>query len=184
MSVLPALEAMHEAFRSRGLSLGSLCLARMESPLGALIAGSIDEGVCLLAFADGYALDPLPFGPASPHLDRLETELAQYFAGDRLDFDLALAAPGTAFQGRVWAALREIPYGETRGYAELARALGDPAAGRAVAQANARNRIDILIPCHRVLRSDGSLGGYNGGLWRKESLLRLEASGHRGNIVL
>jgi O-6-methylguanine DNA methyltransferase len=85
-----------------------------------------------------------------------------------------LLTDGTDFQERVWAALREIPYGETRSYEEIARAIGNPRAVRAVGSANGANRIPIVIPCHRVVRADGTLGGYGGELWRKRFLLRLE----------
>ena len=119
----------------------------------------------------------LPAAPAShPLLERLELEISEYFAGKRRDFDLPISEPGTPFQERVWTALRGIPYGETRSYADLAREIGDPAALRAVAQANGRNRIAILVPCHRVIGSDGGLGGYGGGVWRKKRLLEIEGA--------
>jgi AraC family transcriptional regulator, regulatory protein of adaptative response / methylated-DNA-[protein]-cysteine methyltransferase len=164
-------------------------LAWIESPLGPLVAGAVDRGICLLEFTDRRMLEAqaealrlrfrLPAAPA-PHalLERLEAELAEYFSGSRREFDLPLLEPGTPFQERVWAALREIPCGETRSYGDLARALGDPGAVRAVAQANGRNRIAILVPCHRVIGSDGGLGGYGGGLWRKRRLLEIERHGH------
>jgi AraC family transcriptional regulator of adaptative response/methylated-DNA-[protein]-cysteine methyltransferase len=162
-------------------------LAWIDSPLGPLVAGAVDAGICLLEFTDRRMLETqadvlrsrlgLPAAPAPhPHLDRLKTELDEYFAGRRRDFDLPLHEPGTPFQERVWAALREIPCGQTRSYGELARALGDPAAVRAVAQANGRNRIAILVPCHRVIGADGGLGGYGGGLWRKRRLLEIEGA--------
>jgi len=118
----------------------------------------------------------------SPHhvLEALEEELADYFAGKLKKFDSPLVEPGTPFQESVWAALRDIPYGETRSYAELARAVGNPKAVRAVAQANGRNRIAILVPCHRVINTGGKLGGYGGGLWRKRRLLEIEAGAGLG----
>ena len=160
-------------------------LARIESPLGPLVAGAVDGGVCLLEFGDRRMLETqaaalrsrlgLPVAPSPhPHLERLEAELSEYFAGNRRAFDLPLVEPGTPFQERVWAALREIPFGEAHSYAELARAIGNPAAVRAVAQANGRNRIAILVPCHRVIGSDGGIGGYGGGVWRKKRLLEIE----------
>lgn len=162
-------------------------IAWIESSLGPLVAGAVDEGICLLEFSERRMLEAqaealrsrfkLPAAPAPhPLLERLELELEEYFAGERRDFDLPIAEPGTPFQERVWAELRRIPYGETRSYAELARALGDPAALRAVAQANGRNRIAILVPCHRVIGSDGGLGGYGGGIWRKKRLLEIEGA--------
>jgi methylated-DNA-[protein]-cysteine S-methyltransferase len=102
-------------------------------------------------------------------------QLAEYFAGERRDFDLPLAPEGTPFQQRVWSALRDIPYGETRSYGELAEQIGRPGAARAVGLANGRNPISIVVPCHRVIGSDGSLTGYGGGVERKRQLLELEA---------
>ena len=101
-------------------------------------------------------------------------QLAAYFAGERVAFDLPLDPVGTAWQRRVWAALMDIPYGETRGYGELAAALGAPGAARAVGHANGRNPISIVVPCHRVVGADGRLTGYGGGLERKRALLALE----------
>src|ERR1035438_2697706 len=101
-------------------------------------------------------------------------ELGEYFAGARREFTVPLAYPGTAFEREVWTRLLAIPYGETRSYEELARAVGRPGASRAVGTANGRNRIAILIPCHRVVNKNGELGGYGGGLWRKRLLLELE----------
>lgn len=102
-------------------------------------------------------------------------QLAEYFAGERRDFDLVLRAEGREFQQRVWAALCDIPYGETISYGELARRVGDPGAARAVGAANGQNPISIVVPCHRVIGADGSLTGYGGGLDRKRHLLDLEA---------
>jgi methylated-DNA-[protein]-cysteine S-methyltransferase len=101
-------------------------------------------------------------------------QLREYFAGERHDFDLRLAPRGTAFQQRVWQALRAIPYGTLRSYGDVARAIGQPHAVRAVGQANGRNPLPIVIPCHRVIASDGSIGGYSGGLAVKHRLLALE----------
>jgi O-6-methylguanine DNA methyltransferase len=109
-------------------------------------------------------------------LDRLQSELASYFAGSLRKFSVSLAYPGTAFQRRVWEQLLTIPYGQTRSYEDLAIALGDRKAVRAVGRANGLNRISIVIPCHRVVNKDGGLGGYGGGLRRKEFLLDLEQS--------
>jgi methylated-DNA-[protein]-cysteine S-methyltransferase len=102
-------------------------------------------------------------------------QLDEYFAGKRTRFDLALAPRGTAFRKSVWRALQRIPYGRTSSYGEIARALGKPAASRAVGGANHHNPIAIVIPCHRVVGADGSMTGYGGGLARKELLLALEA---------
>jgi methylated-DNA-[protein]-cysteine S-methyltransferase len=111
--------------------------------------------------------DPAPF-------DGVRRQLDEYFAGDRIRFDLPLAPRGTVFQMKVWAALREIPYGEAVSYGEVARRIGSPRAVRGVGGANGRNPIAIVIPCHRVVAADGSLGGYGGGSDRKRFLLGLE----------
>ncbi|AOZ52077.1 methylated-DNA--[protein]-cysteine S-methyltransferase [Chromobacterium vaccinii] len=107
-------------------------------------------------------------------LAEVARQLAEYQAGERQAFDLPLAPQGTAFQQQVWAALREIPYGHTVSYGELARALGNPDGARAVGRANATNPIALIVPCHRVLGTDGSLTGYAGGLPLKAALLRFE----------
>jgi len=109
-----------------------------------------------------------------PILAEARRQLVAYFAGERQDFDLPLAPAGTAFQLQVWAALREIPYGQTISYGELARRIDNPQASRAVGLANGRNPISVIIPCHRVIGADGSLTGYGGGLPRKQLLLALE----------
>jgi methylated-DNA-[protein]-cysteine S-methyltransferase len=116
-----------------------------------------------------------------PVLAGAAAQLEAYFAGERTEFDLPLAAHGTAFQRRVWAELERIPYGETVTYGELARRLGNPTGSRAVGLANGRNPIGIVVPCHRVVGSGGDLTGYGGGLPRKRLLLDLEArvAGHR-----
>jgi AraC family transcriptional regulator, regulatory protein of adaptative response / methylated-DNA-[protein]-cysteine methyltransferase len=98
----------------------------------------------------------------------------EYFAGERRAFSVPLHSPGTEFQVRVWTALRDIPYGRTTSYEALAATVGRPGAQRAVGKANGDNRIAIVIPCHRVVRKDGTLCGYGGGLWRKRRLLELE----------
>lgn len=106
--------------------------------------------------------------------DRAFQELAEYFRGERREFDLPLCPEGTEFQKKVWEALREIPYGETRSYHAIAERVGNPKASRAVGMANHRNPIAIMIPCHRVIGKNGSLTGYAGGLNLKERLLKIE----------
>ena len=106
--------------------------------------------------------------------DRTRAQLEEYFAGTRREFDLPLAFRGTPFQQAVWTALLDIPYGETASYGELAQLLGKPSAARAVGLANGKNPISIIVPCHRVIGSTGSLTGYGGGLERKEYLLGFE----------
>ena len=175
----------------------SVTLLGVESPLGTLVAGATDDGVCLLEFGDRRILDAqvesvrTRLGRVLPgrhrHLDQLRSELAEYFASGRRDFSVPLVYPGTPFQVRVWNALRRIPYGETCSYEKLAWAVGAPGAQRAVGHANGQNRLAILIPCHRVVNKDGKLGGYGGGLWRKQLLLELEggkASAERRQLEL
>jgi methylated-DNA-[protein]-cysteine S-methyltransferase len=113
-------------------------------------------------------------GPTPAPLGEAASQLADYFAGRRTDFDLPLGLAGTAFQRRVWAALREIPFGETISYGALAELIGRPGAARAVGLANGRNPVSIIVPCHRVVGSDGSLTGFGGGLERKRQLLDFE----------
>ena len=110
-------------------------------------------------------------------------QLLEYFEGKRTAFDLPLDLRGTPFQLEVWRALLAIPYGETRSYAEIARAVGRPAAVRAVGAANGANPIAIVVPCHRVIAADGSLGGYGGGLELKARLLAMERSGAPGALL-
>ena len=160
-------------------------VGRVGTPLGDMVAGVTGGAVCLLEFPEGSRMPaqlaalqqrmarPLVAGEA-PLLDALRAQFAEYFAGERRDFDLPLEYPGTPFQRRAWDALRRIPYGETRTYAELAREIGAPGAARAVGRANGLNRIAVVIPCHRVVAAAGGLGGYGGGLWRKLRLLETE----------
>ena len=157
----------------------------LPTPLGPMLAVADEHGVCLLEFVDRRALASqlqvllrrvpgLLVPGTNTHLDQLAGELARWFAGTRRDFGVALLVRGTPFQERVWQELRRIPYGTTRSYAAIARALGQPRAVRAVARANGDNRLALLIPCHRVVGSDGALTGYAGKLWRKEWLLQHE----------
>lgn len=157
----------------------------LRAPLGSLVAGATDEGICLLEFTDRRMLEAqlgavqrlfeAPVVPGSnEHLEKLRGELAKYFAGSLREFSVPLVYPGTPFQRRVWKELLAITYGETRSYEQIAIAIGDPTAVRAVGRANGLNRIAILIPCHRVVNKNGELGGYGGGLRRKQYLLDLE----------
>jgi len=157
----------------------------VDTPLGPMIAGATDEGLCLLEFADRRMLETQirrlerlleqPLVPGDhPHLTRVREELERYFAGTLRTFTVPLVFRGTAFEERVWRQLVRIPYGKTRSYADLAARVAVPGAQRAVGRANGMNRIAIVIPCHRVVNSDGKLGGYGGGLWRKHWLLALE----------
>lgn len=159
-----------------------------ETPLGPMVIGATSRGVCLAEFASRRMLQAqvetlrrrlgATLVPGdNEHLEALRLQLPEYFAGTRTSFDVALVAPGTAFQERVWRALRTIPYGETWSYEALARRAGRPGAVRAAGTANGANRIAIVIPCHRVVRKDGDTGGYGGGKWRKVALLELERGG-------
>lgn len=162
-----------------------ITFAWIDSPLGPLIAAAVDEGLCLLEFTDRRMLEaqlarvrrcidrPAIEGD-HPHLQQVRRELAEYFAGRRTTFAVPLHAPGSPFEQRVWQALQQIPCGETRSYVALARTIGSPRSARAVGRANGMNRLAIVIPCHRVVRDDGTVGGYGGGRWRKEWLLRRE----------
>lgn len=141
-----------------------------ESPLGPLVVEVGDGGVIRVEFVDA----PPAARDRHPLLEQCLTELDEYFAGRRREFTLPLAQPGTAFQQRVWAALRALPYGRTTSYAALAAALGEFHAARAVGSSLARNRLAILVPCHRVVGVDGKARRFAWGTWRREWLLRHE----------
>ena len=155
---------------------------RIETELGIMIAGAVDEGICLLEFSDRRMLNteykdlvryfktPINEGK-NKHFGPLIEQLRGYFEGTRKEFTLPLVTPGTDFQKAVWKELIKIPYGTTRSYMEQSVALGKPDSIRAVANTNGMNRISIIIPCHRVIGSDGHLTGYGGGLKRKRWLL-------------
>ncbi|SEE88589.1 methylated-DNA-[protein]-cysteine S-methyltransferase [Arthrobacter alpinus] len=151
-----------------------------DSPLGPLTAVANDAGLQAVYMRAHKRLPALEtFGAevtasSSPVLAATAEQLGEYFSGDRREFSLPLAPVGSDFQHRVWAALREIPYGELRSYGDLAAQLGDRSMAQAVGSANGRNPISIIVPCHRVVGADGSLVGYAGGLERKEFLLELE----------
>jgi methylated-DNA-[protein]-cysteine S-methyltransferase len=150
-----------------------------DTPLGTLRVVGDDGGVARIDLPNAAASDPDPGWrerrrPSAGPLREAKRQLLEYFDGARRDFDLPLAAAGTAFQRRVWEELRRIPYGETISYGELARRIGKPTASRAVGAANGRNPIAIVVPCHRVIGADGTLIGYGGGLPVKEALLALE----------
>lgn len=144
----------------------------VASPVGPITLVE-EDGACVGLWMDAPAdLPPERIGaPDDATLPALREQLAAYFAGELRVFDVPLAAGGTAFQQRVWAALRQVPYGTTCSYGELARAIGAPTAARAVGAANGRNPIGIVVPCHRVIGSSGTLTGYAGGLARKRALL-------------
>ena len=150
--------------------------AWMESPVGRLLLAADDLGLRHVIFSGGRELaEPRPeWRPDPKPLTETIQQLRAYFAGELRDFDLKLAPRGPAFHQLVWRELCNIPYGETISYGELARRAGSPNASRAVGRANGANPIAIVIPCHRVIGSNGKLTGYGGGLPRKEFLLGLE----------
>jgi methylated-DNA-[protein]-cysteine S-methyltransferase len=148
----------------------------VDSPLGELTLVAEDAVLCGVYFAEHRHLpDPAPFGArTAAGFDEAARQLAEYFAGDRIAFDLPTAAAGNPFQRRVWELVAAIPYGQTTTYGELARKLGNPALARAVGAANGGNPLSVIVACHRVVGKDGSLTGYGGGLERKGRLLELE----------
>ncbi|MGW3119418.1 methylated-DNA--[protein]-cysteine S-methyltransferase [Streptomyces sp. NPDC001107] len=148
----------------------------IDSPYGPLTLVAADGILCGLYMTEQRHRPPEEsFGARDETLfAEAEEQLEAYFSGDLKEFTLELHLHGTPFQGTVWAQLREIPYGETRSYGELAAALGNPSASRAVGLANGKNPIGIIVPCHRVVGANGSLTGYGGGLDRKRRLLDFE----------
>lgn len=160
-------------------------LKRIETPVGTMYAAALEEGICMLEFTDrkmletefkdlAQSLNATIILGENPHFETLEKELSEYFTGERTRFSVPLSPVGTAFQKSVWKALMEIPYGETWTYRKQSEFLGDAKKVRAVANANGMNKISIIIPCHRVIGSNGTLTGYGGGIWRKQKLLELE----------
>ena len=160
-------------------------LKRIETPLGTMIACASEHGICLLEFSDRKMLETELKDIAkrrnahilqgeNPHFSILEQQLTEYFSGKRTEFTVPLDWVGSEFQQQVWQILMQIPYGATWTYAQQARLLGDVKKVRAVANANGMNKISIIVPCHRVIGSNGSLTGYGGGIWRKQKLLELE----------
>jgi len=157
-------------------------LIKIETPLGEMVAGATDKGVCMLEFTDRRMLrneykdlirqlKTTYEDGENKHLKTLRKQLKEYFKGTRKEFSVSLVTPGTEFQQIVWKELQNIQFGTTRTYQEQATALGKGDSVRAVANANGMNRISIVIPCHRVIGSDGRLTGYGGGLRRKKWLL-------------
>jgi methylated-DNA-[protein]-cysteine S-methyltransferase len=156
----------------------------MESPLGRLHVLADDDAIVGLYLED-HSRKPAVRGVEGldwPVLRAAREQLTAWFRGERTGFDLPLRPAGTPFQREVWRALAAIPHGETRSYAEVARAIGRPAAVRAVGAANARNPISIVVPCHRVVGASGDLTGYAGGLARKRWLLAHERAVAEGTL--
>lgn len=154
--------------------MAKICYQYLDSPFGDLLAAANEHGLCVLSSIRE------PDGDwecrENPTLMMLKEQLGEYFAGNRTEFSVPLVPEGTDFQKRVWNRLREIPYGETRTYGQIAAEVGNSSASRAVGMANHYNPIMILIPCHRVIGMNGKLTGYAGGLDMKERLLKLERS--------
>ena len=170
------------------MSADRIVYREWESPIGTLIVGASRRGCCLLEFRDGEGPGGIEthlregerrdvVRGTNDFIDQVAEELDAYFKGSLRTFSVPLDLRGTPFHLAVWGRLLEIPYGETRSYGEIARQIGRPRAVRAVGQANGANRIAIMVPCHRVIRQNGDLGGYGAGIWRKRRLLDLE----RGN---
>ncbi len=156
-----------------------------QSPVGELLLGSFEEKLCLCDWTfrsmRGMVDNRIQKGLKaefvsgdSSVIQKTISQLGEYFKGERKDFDIPMLLIGTEFQKQVWQALMKIPYGETRTYLHLSKELGNPDANRAVASANGANALSILIPCHRIIGSNGSLVGYAGGLAAKKQLLQLE----------
>jgi AraC family transcriptional regulator of adaptative response/methylated-DNA-[protein]-cysteine methyltransferase len=181
-------ESYHSVFGvspSKNTNKSIINIIRFTTPIGPMFACATQKGICLLEFTDRRMLETefkdlnkkfnaviLP--GKNPHLKQVQVEILEYFNGSRKNFTVALDAPGTAFQEVAWQSLHNIPYGETRSYAQQAKALGNPKAVRAVGTANGHNRIAIIIPCHRVIASNGKLAGYGGGIHRKKWLIDFE----------
>ena len=167
---------------SRAEQINCLQAKWIETPLGAMLALANDEGLHLLEFVDGRRLEKellelrerigCAIVPGNhPYLDQISEELKNYFDGTAITFTVPMVMAGSPFERDVWTLLQTIPPGETWSYMQLAQAIGNPKAVRAVGRANGRNRLAVVIPCHRVIRADGSLCGYGGGIWRKQWLL-------------
>ncbi|MGP0101382.1 MAG: methylated-DNA--[protein]-cysteine S-methyltransferase [Solirubrobacteraceae bacterium] len=149
----------------------------LESPIGELLL--LGDGRTLHGLHMQHGRRPIEIDASwersAEPFAQVQAQLAEYFAGERTEFHTQLAMDGSAFEQRVWQALRDIPYGETISYGELARRIGQPSAARAVGLANGRNPIAVIVPCHRVIGANGTLTGYGGGLERKRLLLELES---------
>src|SRR5262245_57851416 len=158
----------------------TLFYKEMKSPVGKLKLVASSKALVAVLWEqerpNRVKLGTLNLDPQHPILIEAERQISEYFAGERTEFDLPLQPEGTEFQKKVWRALREIPFGKTKSYLDLARAIGSPDASRAVGAANGKNPLSIIVPCHRVVGADGALTGFAGGLETKAALLALEAS--------
>ena len=158
----------------------------IDSPVGLLTLAGVGSTLMHLRMVDQtHEPDRSGWEPADDDaFSEAVEQLSGYFAGELTEFDLDLRLAGTEFQRRVWAALRTIPYGETRSYGQIAEQIGSSGASRAVGLANGRNPIGIIVPCHRVIGSTGGMTGYGGGIDRKRALLALEKSRKPANLTL
>lgn len=167
---------------------------QLQTPIGPMFACSGNEGICLLEFYEEGGLErkiasiekwlkAILLNETNPYLEQVAKELEQYFAGERKVFEVALQLHGTDFQKQAWQALQTIPYGATRSYMQQTLSFTVAESIRAVANANGKNPIAIIVPCHRVIGTNGSLTGYAGGLWRKKYLLELEAELKQGRLL-
>lgn len=157
-----------------------MSVAYLQTPLGVTYIEGDTDGIREVSILDDspeLLTDTIP-----PELRQAHQQLGEYFRGERNTFDLQLNPQGTDFQKRVWEELLKIPFGRTISYLELARRLGDEKSIRAAAAANGKNPIWLIVPCHRVIGSDGSLTGYAGGLWRKKWLIEYEKGGLQGSL--
>lgn len=170
---------------ARNDSTNEILMAEFSSPLGPMLACATNKGVCVLEFINRIKLEKelrdlqaLLNGIIAPgknkHLEQLEAELQEYFAGTRKEFTVPLHTPGNDFAQSVWKTLQQIPYGTTCSYKEQAELMKNPKAIRAIASTNGRNRLAIIIPCHRVIGSNGSMTGYAAGVDKKKWLLKFE----------
>lgn len=172
---------------SKSKSKNVILIKRFTTPLGPMFACATENGLCLLEFVDRRMLETefqdlqkrlnaVILTGQNQYIEQAIREIGEYFDGKRITFNVPLITPGTEFQRKVWDELKQIPYGQTCSYREQANTIGNPKAVRAVASANGHNRIAIIIPCHRVIGSNGELTGYAGGLERKRWLLKHESS--------
>ena len=162
-----------------GLYMSKLHQLDYESPLGVIEIGGTEEGICSIMFTEKDKIENALMDDTPDVLKNGFEQLDQYFKGVRQEFTLPFLFDGTDFQKRVWTALTQIPFAQTGTYKEIAALLGNEKAVRAVGNANGKNKLSIVIPCHRIVGSNGKLTGYAGGLWRKEWLLKHEKSFER-----
>lgn len=164
---------------------GVIKMTEIPTPLGLMLAGATAEGVCLLEFTNRIRiekefeelkklLNAIMIPGRNEHTDQLEKELTAYFDGELKTFTVPLHTPGNEFSNAVWKSIQEVPYGETCSYKQQADRMNNPKAIRAIASTNGRNRLAIVIPCHRIIGSNGSMTGYAGGIDKKKWLLKFE----------